>query len=58
MPLLHVYLFRDLDIVGKRLMPWELIEEAKNDQAKKQHEQPESRPSILQLQEGKFGELY
>lgn len=40
------------------IYPWELIEEAKNDQAKKQHEQPESRPSILQLQEGKFGELY
>lgn len=55
---LLVSIFRDLDIVGKRLMPWELIEEAKNDeQAKKQQTQLESRPSILELQEGKFEEL-
>jgi hypothetical protein len=39
-------------------MPWELIEEAKNDeQVREQQAQLESRPSILELQEGKFDEL-
>jgi hypothetical protein len=55
---LLVSIFSDLDIVGKRLMPWELIEEAKNDeQVREQQAQLESRPSILELQEGKFEEL-
>ena len=55
---LLVSVFRDLDIVGKRLKPWDLIEEAKNDeQERKQQEQLESRPSILELEEGKFEEL-
>ena len=54
---LLISIFRDLDIVGKRLMPWELIEEAKNDeQARKQQAQLESR-TILELREGKFEDL-